>query len=392
MPFSLFHTKKEKKIAILDIGSSSVGGAVVSLGGDTAPKVLFSVREDMVFQRDLNLERFTSSMLQSLERVLNKLEKSEEEKPHTFFCILSSPWYESETKIIKIKKDKPFIITHKILDELTEKEVSAFRLAMDANNIAKDLTGIIDIKNIQIKLNGYETSNPYNKSAENMEAALFIGLGSKKILKAIKNKVSKIFYVKDIVFSTFSLSSFSTVRDIFSDKSSFLFLDITGEVTDVSLVEDNVLVKSISFPLGKNFIVRRIASGMNTIPEEAKSLLNMMRTGKSNKETNIYLENILREVRKKWLASFTQGITTLSKGHSVPSTVFFTADSDIAEWFVESIEKEEFAQVVLTSGMFDVRFLDAKVLEKFCSFKKGTMKDPFIALEAIFANKNQDIF
>jgi len=391
MPLSFLRTKKEKIVAVLDIGSASVGGAIVALGKDTTPKILFSVREDMVFQRDLNLERFTYSMLQSLERVLSKLEKSGEEKPHTFFCILSSPWHESEMKTIKVKKDKPFIVTHKILDDITKEEVSTFRLAMGVENKTKDLTEIIDIKNIQIKLNGYETSNPYDKSAENMEIALFIGLGSKKILEAIKNKVSKTFYVKNITFSTFSLSSFSTIRDIFSDKSNFLFLDITGEVTDISLIEGNVLVKSLSFPLGKNFIVRRTASEMNTAPEEVKSLLNMVRTGKSNEETSIRLENILRGVQKEWLTSFTQGITTLSKGRTIPSTVFFTADPDIAEWFVESIEKEEFGQAVLTSEMFDVRFLNTKVLEKFCSFKKGAVKDLFIALEAIFASKNQDI-
>ncbi len=377
--------KKEKIVAILDIGSASVGGALISLNENSSPKVLVSFREDMVFQRDLNLDRFTSSMLVALERVLVKLEKSGEKKPHTFFCILSSPWYESETKIIGIKKDKSFIVTHKILDELIEKEVASFH-----GDIKEDDTQIIDIQNIQIKLNGYETNNPYGKYVENVKIALFIGLGSKKILEKIKDKVSRVFHSSKIVFSTFSLSAFSVVRDIFTDVNNFLLLDITGEVTDVTLVKDGVLIKTVQFPMGKNFILRRIASGMNTSLQEAKSLLNILNTDKIDKMTRTRIESVLHDARKDWLASFIQVVTSLSKEVFIPNTMFFTADGDIADWFIESVKREELKKLTTTNEIFDVKFLDAKVLEKFCLFKEGTKKDPFIILEAVFANRNQE--
>lgn len=391
MPFPFFQNKKEKIVAILDIGSASVGGALVTLKEGEMPKVLFSTREDMVFQSDLNLERFTASMLSSLERVLNKMENSGEEKPHTFFCVLSSLWYESETKIIKTGKDKTFIVTPEMIDELIKKEIDSFSSTVSINNKINDISEVIDVKNIQVKLNGYETSNPYKKRAKNIEIALFIGLGSVKILKAIEDKIAKSFYIKNIEFSTFSLSSFSTVRDMFSDKNNFLFMDITGEVTSIFLVEDNVLVKSILFPLGKNFIIRRIANEMNTTPQEAKSLMRMMNVDKNSEETKTHLENILLKVKKEWLGSFTQNIATLSKEYSTPNTIFFTADSDIAKWFGSFLGKEEFTQILLADDVFDVVFLDIKLLEKFCSFKSGVLRDPFIVLEAIFANKNQDI-
>jgi len=391
MSISIFNTKKEKTVAILDIGSASVGGAIVAIKKGSEPQVLFSIRENMVFQKDLNLERFTSAMLQSLGLVLNKLEKYTGDKPRDFFCVLSSPWYESKTKIINVNENKNFTVTEKMLNEILKKESDIFSSSVNNVGNVKDLVTIIDLKNIQIKLNGYDTPNPYGKYAQNMDIALFIGLGSKKVIEAIKNKISKIFYIKNITFSTFSLASFSTVRDIFSDKNNFIILDITGEVTDVSLVQDNVLIKSSSFPLGKNFIVRKIASEMNTTVEEAGSLFNMLNSNKINNETKNSLSVILDGVRKEWLDEFTKSIVAMSKERSISSTIFFTADSNVSSWFVESLENKEFSEVILIEDVFDVHFLSEKILEKFCLFKKGVNKDPFIILEAIYLNKNQDI-
>jgi len=390
MSFFISHSKKGKTIAILDIGSASVGGALVSMKEDGVPEVFFSVREEMVFQGDLNLERFQSSMFHALDRVLNKIEKSGFGAQRKFFCALSSPWYESETKMISVKKDKPFVVTHKILDDLIKKETNLFRSSVSKAGKMNDESQIIDMKNIQIKLNGYETGDPYGKRAKNIEAALFIGLSSKKVLEAIESKVSRVFHSSKIKFSTFSLSAFSTVRDIFTDIDNFLLLDITGEVTDITLVKNDVLLETTLFPMGKNFIMRKIASGMNVTPEEVKSLLNISRTSKTDKTTQMRLGGVLHDARKEWLESFTKSIISLSKEVPLPNTIFFTADPDMASWFAESMKKEEFGKFTITNEIFDVRFLDSKMLEKFCSFKKDTEKDSFIMLESIFAARNID--
>lgn len=391
MPISIFNKDKQKTVAILDIGSASVGGAIVVIKEGADPQVLFSVRDEMVFQKDLNLERFTSAMLQSLGVVLNKIEKYEGEKPRDFFCTLSSPWYESKTKIININENKNFIVTEKFLEEIIRKESNIFSSSINSVGNVADLVAIIDMKNIQIKLNGYETPNPYGKIAKNMDIALFMGLGSKKVIENIKSKISKIFYVKNITFSTFSLVAFSTVRDIFTDKNNFIILDVTGEVTDMSLVEDNILVKSTTFPLGKNFITRRIASEMNTTPEEANSLFNMFSSNKINNNTKGKLSIILNDVQKEWISEFAKNTISMSKNYAIPSTLFFTSDLNVSNWLIEALENKKLPKNILTDNMFDVHFLSEKILEKFCLFKKEVKKDTFIALEAIYLNKSQDI-
>lgn len=391
MFFTTSRSKKEKIIAILDIGSASVGGALVSLSENSSPEVLVSFREDMIFQQDLNLERFTSSMLVALGRVLVKLEKSGEGKPRTFFCVLSSPWYKSETKIIDLKKDKSFVVTRKILDDLIDKEVVSFRNEIKGYGKIKGDIKIIDIQNIQVKLNGYETNNPQGKYAEDIKIALFIGLGSKKILEMIEDKISRNFNLSEIKFSTFSLSVFSVLRDIFTDMKDFLFLDMTGEMTDIALIKDGILLETSSFSMGRNFILRRIASNTNSSLQEAESLLNMLSTDKIDKITRTRMESILNEARKEWLVLFTQSITSLSKKVPVPNTIFFIADLEIKSWLAESLKRKELEKFTMTNEIFNLKFLDKKIFEKLCLFKKKVNKDPFIILETIFVDRNQKI-
>jgi len=387
MPVPIFRTKKEKVIAILDIGSASVGGALISLQKNEKPTVIYSIRENMVFQSDLNFEHFVSSMQKALENVLKQMKKSTKIPPSDFFCLLSSSWSVSAIKTKKIEKIKPIIITQQILEELIKKEIDVTSIINNRKKMMGEGHEIIDLKNIQIKLNGYETAVPYNKNAKTIEMALFISISSKKVINLIKKKVFHIFHSDKVILSSFLLVSFNTIRDIFTDKKNFILLDITGEITEVAIIKNNVPVDTVSFPLGKNFLIRRIVSNLNTVPEEAVSLLSMYQSDKTNDGVRDKLNQIFLSAEKEWLSFFSKAIVSLSSNSSIPNSIFFTADTDVAGWFKTIIEKEEFAQLVLSDKSFDVRFLDEKILSKFCSFSPGVLKDPFIVLGALFAAK-----
>src|SRR3989344_6115618 len=104
--FSFFkNSDKSTVIAVFDIGSASVGGALISFHAGEKPKIIWSARESMVFQNDLNFVRFLSSRLEPLEKVLIKMQHSEMPHPRRFLCIFSSPLYASQTRVIKMKQD-----------------------------------------------------------------------------------------------------------------------------------------------------------------------------------------------------------------------------------------------------------------------------------------------
>jgi len=127
--FSFLKNSRESTvIAVFDIGSASVGGALISFHAGEKPKIIWSARESMVFQNDLNFGRFLSSMLETLEKVLIKMQQSEMPHPRSFLCVFSSPWYASQTRVIKMKQDKEFAVSKRVVEDLVAREIESFKV------------------------------------------------------------------------------------------------------------------------------------------------------------------------------------------------------------------------------------------------------------------------
>lgn len=396
MPFS-FRQKKEKIVVIIDIGSSSVGSTIVSFRDDNNPKILFSARENMVFQRTLNMDRFISSMKSTLEKVLLGLKKSTNASPEHIVCVFASPWYKSVIKTFEIDEKEKFIVTQKLLDDLIQGEITKSNISID--KFIEEPISIIDIKNIQVKLNGYETDNPYDKEANVLRISFFAAFSFTKTLSIIRGSILKIFNPVNISFYAFPLIAFSVIRDIFSDKNNFLFLDITGEITDISFIKDGVFWGSESFPLGKNFVIRRLASGLNTSTEDAISVFNLVSSGKSNKEIQERVNKILSLSREEWSVAFSKSVINATNGNFVPTTIFFTADDEISKYFFETLSNGKFEMIMSENNTFDVRFLNAKTLENFCTFGNDINeednhinKDAFLIIESIFLHRSKQFY
>ena len=118
---------KDGLAVILDIGSGSVGGALVSFSENKKPKILFSVRKPIIFQNDFKFERFLSSMLKAADQVLEEISKAKQGKPKQVFCILAAPWYVSQARNIISEDKKTFTVTTKRVDDLITHEVESLK-------------------------------------------------------------------------------------------------------------------------------------------------------------------------------------------------------------------------------------------------------------------------
>jgi hypothetical protein len=226
---------------IVDIGSSSVGAALVSISKSATPKILFSTRSPVVLQNDSERGRSLVAVTTALEAVMNTIatEHVIVRKTHIIF---SSPWFTSETKIIKSEYDSSVLVTHHVIEQLIK----------DAENKlveeSKSKNGeIIEHMIVRTKINGYNTLNPYNKKAKNIEIAFLSSVVEKDISESVRRVIGKHLHVHKNDTSSFSLVAFTAISGILSDITDFLVVDVRGEVTDLSLVIDSALMKNLSF-------------------------------------------------------------------------------------------------------------------------------------------------
>ncbi|MEK7568617.1 MAG: hypothetical protein AAB497_00715 [Patescibacteria group bacterium] len=390
MAFSFFtkRIQNEGVALLIDIGSASVGGALVKIEKGRAPHILATTREDISFQEELSSTRFVLAMNHALDRALKtvqaKIKTTGVGAPAHIFCTLSSPWFILKSRHIHIAREKAFEVSERSLEEFLNEEIEKLKGELKETLPPKDVR-IIEKNIIQMKLNGYEVKNPYGREISQMELTMTVGVSSLRVIQSIERKLSNFFHTTSLHFGVFPLAAFSTIRDMFSDEKNFLFLDITGEATDVSLVNNDLLVSTMSFPYGKNFFIREISTGLHTPHEEAVSLLNMFLAGTLDGSKHNDVKNLVEYVENKWLARFEKILASFSGQGVLPRTVFFTADTDIAELFSKIIGRAKIEP--RTSEPLDIKHLDQFLAAKFVSFESEVIRDPFIAVEALLAAK-----
>ena len=352
------------------------------------PKIVASVREPIILEDKIDIDRFLVLTLKSLETVVENIYKKGVGAPSKIFCIMSSPWHISHTRVISFKKNTPTVFTSKLADELTKKEINLLqeeyikKYAHIDNNLR-----VVEFKNIKIMLNGYETLQPLNKKFKELEMTVFISMSEEQICKKIEAIISKHFSIRDIKFSPFTLAAFTIVRDIYTHQENFLLINIGGEITDISMIKNNTLRESTSFPLGINFMIRQIANTMNCSISEAKSLTSLFKDGHAAMSTANILEPAIVKLKNQWLVKFQESLANLSNDISIPAFVYITVDKDLADFFSETIKTEQFNQYTLTESKFQIVFLNVENLQGISILEKDNIFNAFLAIDAAYINR-----
>lgn len=382
------HKDKDELMLVFNMGSSSVGAALFLAQKSGIPKIIFSTREPIPIEEEAQIDRFLFLASKSLDVVAKKVLMTGLGVPDRIFCVLSSQFYVSQTRIISFKQDIPFVFTVKLADSLIQKEIKIFQEehASKYASIGGDIRPI-ELKNIKTMLNGYETSNPLDQKAKELEMVIFISISGEQILKKAEDVIRKYFHFEQIKFSSFAMAFFTTVRDVYKQQENFLLVDIGGELTDISMTKKNILRESISFPLGRNFLTRGVASGLGCSLNEANSLVSLFKDGHAEKSVAKKLALIMKQLQTKWLEKFQESLANLSHDISIPSTIYIAIDKDLADFFSETIKSEQFSQYTLAESKFEVVFLSTELLHGIATFKDSVIREPFIIIDSIYINR-----
>ncbi|MBU4480274.1 hypothetical protein KKG48_02430 [Patescibacteria group bacterium] len=399
--------KKDYIAVIFDVGSASVGGALVLFSENKKPRVLYNVRRQMILQDEMNAETFVSTMLRTLNSVISNVEnkglvhlnflKMKNKEIEEAFCFLSSPWVVSQTRIIEMAKSKPFLVTNKLMKSLVENDEKEF-LNSDLEKYKdilgkKDEISILDEKIIQVRLNGYTVNNPHKKEVKNIKIFIFTSLLAKQLSEKIKKAINKNFNVEQLNLHSFLLPTFLTIRDVFDSKDDFIFLDVSGEATDISFVKDDVLMETQTFPVGKKAFIKEIMKSFKVTNEIAVSLLKTYNAGQTETRFAEKIKGALNDTGKKWVKFLEDGMLDLSQGSILPKTIFILADDEIGEIIKKIIEKDKFTKLVFPgyNKTSNPILINCDQLARFCVFDNRSEKDVFLGLESIFINKIFDL-
>lgn len=388
MVFSFF-TKRvidESFTLLIDIGSASVGAARVRIEAGKPPHILATARREISFQDSLSSPRFISAMNRELEHVLRdiKIKNGRAGAPAHIFCSLSSPWFILKSRRTVAREEQAFEVTRRGIEDLLNKDTEKLKQELAPALPAADVA-VIERKIIQTKLNGYEIKDLYGKKTTELEVESVVSLSSRRAIESITRSVGHFFHSPKIHFSAFPLAAFSTIRDMFPNEQNFLFLDITGEATDVSLIERDMIVETMLFPRGKNFFIREISIKKRTSHEEAASLFALFLRGELKEAGQQEIENIVARNREEWRTRFEKALSTSPSYRAPIRKIFFTTDADSKQLFEQLIVSAQ--AKTLDAKNLEVCYLDHTVLANLATIASEVTRDPFLILEALFAKK-----
>lgn len=385
MGFLFGTTKKEKLVAIFDIGSGSVGGAIASIPFDNKniPKIIKSVNTEIKIEGKFDFKSLIDEMSSALNQTAIKLYNKKIGAPKEIYCFFSSPWYISETKTIKMVQDKTFIFTNNLAEELIKKEVSNFtEVYINKYSTVDDSAEIMEKHITSISLNGYPVDQPLGMKCQSVEMNMVISLSPKICLDKIRETLLKTFHHPKINFSSFTLATFFAIRDKYINENSYLLIDISGEITDVGIVTKGVLKAILSFPFGKKTFFRYMCTKLEIELRDAKELFKLYNDDNLSAEFKEKVIPLFKSIENSWGEAFSGCLNTLPHALILPNAIFLTADDDIKGWFANVLRNENFTQSKTSTLACKVVTLDGPEFLNMCEVKGGPC-DPFLMVEAI---------
>ncbi|MSU55334.1 MAG: hypothetical protein EXS46_02220 [Candidatus Taylorbacteria bacterium] len=399
---SFFSAKKDivPLNLVLDIESGSIGAGLYMNRPGKKPIVLYTARENFVYQKDLNGQVLFSAMFKALETILDRIENAglvgiNENKNvlHViggYDAVLSSPWYLSEIKTLKALYATPHQISQSSINKLFDTEEREFesKSEISQQNKNADPYLLLERKILRTNLNGYSTDKPIGKTARELELIVAISLTPRVFLEGIKSAVTRKFPSHQLGLHTFSLAAFSTIRDIYSQEDDFIFMHVGGEVTDIVVVKKGTIADTASFPLGRNTILRDTEKIFSGTPHGA--LESLVKIALENKSHSLDLSKIqiaINDTKTSWLKFFNDALSSFSDKSFLPNTLFFQDNSPFSKIFMEFLKGAESNRFTVTSQPFSVIAIDASLSKILVDYEKDIVNESSIAVEVNFLSR-----
>jgi len=392
MSFFLF--KKQPSLSfIFDIRDASISLAAVRFIKDKKPEIVLCQNFSLKSIDSKDNKKYLELMIKTLDQAILSVRQSlvkigSKEMIEKYYFFIGSPWSISQAKTIKIIKDKPFEITNKVLSQILVGEESEIEKNIEYNTSEKNLK-IMEEKIIQSKLNGYKVEDIYRKKTLNLAVELFVTF----IPSEIKDKIclnlnEKIGKNAQKQNHSCILSSYSYLRDLYSDKNDFIYADIGKLITDIYVVRDDIIFAIASIPYGEENIMQ-VSLNRTKLPKDV-FLSNISIA--EDKNFDLPVDNnsaeSLRLGLNFWKNKFKETLTKICSEMNIPNNLFIIPNSNIANVLIKDLSEDaKNGKLEVHGTQIDVLTITENIINSFIVNSKVFVNEPYVKMDTIFVSK-----
>lgn len=369
-----FGKKITRSVALIDIGSASVGGAYVHYEEGKTPIIYYTARVDVEIREGETVKDGMLRSLAFLERLL-----IEEGAPalrretgsgviEKVLVSVAAPWQDTLVTTTNIQQKTAFTFTHAHLADAVKKTA-----AVPKDRVSSGHTVIATI------LNGYETPNPFGKRVSRAELVILASTLEKEAAHAIEASLRKAFHTNEIELTAFAPVAYTVFRDLYPHQKDFVVLDVSGTGTDAAFVKRGLLVEVRSVAYGtQDLLIAARKAGQRT-HQSAVDMIDPVANESFAKESE--------EAERIWLDGLHGAFSSVAGVQALPRTLLLLADTEARDYLKRTLEKSRLRSLWLSDEPLSVIPVTPSHLAARVKTRGLGDGDLFLALLALYAAK-----
>lgn len=358
--------KKQKTLStlIIDIGTASVGAALVSEGSTSIP-LLAQVRRIPI---GTGSESSRQALLQTAESALKTLLDAYAATPvRNVKAVVAAPWHEARIRTLVSKTERLAPVTKKTLT----------RAVTRYQDEKPPKSGNVDVEAValHVQVNGYGTGLARQVMGTRLDINLYESEMSGDIQKRFWSRIESAFPNADISFHTFPLVALIALRSLLAE-TSFMAIDIAGEMTELSVMHNDTLRHLASFPIGYHTLARELSDDPQAIGD-AMSRLTLWARDELDGAPAATLGEAFSRAFSKWQTAFDEVLRAASEHSPIPYPLYMISEKAPLSWFRKGLFEHN------TFGVNPVP-VDSALLQMHLQIAEGGLYDVFLGLAALF--------
>lgn len=330
----MFFGGKEKDVAvygaIIDVSSGSIGCAIVE-SHETAPfpKIIYAHRTPF------GASKMRENLLATLTAVINEgvaaLRAYAPKAAITkVFITCSSPHGFTAASSVRYESQEPFKVTRKMVEDLiVNAERETLKSAEEQSVGAQTGFEIVERATVDISVNEYLVTRPYNLKGNSLALSHVAGLIPKGVLSMLGELRDRLFPHVELKTHTLMLVMYCVLRDVLPKMHEACIINVTEYVTEFGIIEHDLLMSNASINAG----TAGVAEKMGRPEADIRSTL-MEQNATTPFPVEVY-EAFVSAYSVQLLEHLNNQLTQ----RILPATVILSAPAPYAQLFKEMISK-----------------------------------------------------
>lgn len=374
--FGLFGGKKQQSAVVIDIGSTSIGGAFVVYPKDGTPLMPYAVRENIDFPDE---KRSELCMLRALETVMNALHT--EGRPalarasgihhvDRVFISLDAPWQETKVEAKIIGDGKAFVFSRDML-----------------MNAVKERTPLpegkreLQIEVVATLLNGYQTNDPYGKRAERAEILMLSSSMDGDTMNLIGRSAKRFNAKQGVLISPLQSLAHAVLRAQYPHDKDFLLMLVSDEATNILFANRGIIMDATSISIGLAHLAEARASEMRILHVNEASV---------PQEPTLAPDSAPVPAAEStdtaaWTSEIAAALREFASRHALPRIVFLVTNDGSADALKRFLDTPEMHALWLSDESLTVIPVISKLLSSFIHHQGTADADVMLDLVTLFA-------